>query len=140
MKVIGSPALLYSSESRSSPSPMIRKWIDGIISQFDRHYLDNIQKYSKVLDQRNALLKNMHEHGLFDRESIEVWNDQMIRLGNEIHSKRKEFVQEFIPVFQERYNFIGLEKEQVALEYRSQLNDASFEDLLVTFEKKDVAC
>jgi DNA replication and repair protein RecF len=114
-----------------------RKWIDGIISQFDRHYLDNIQKYSKVLDQRNALLKNMHEHGLFDRESIEVWNDQMIRLGNEIHSKRKEFVQEFIPVFQSYYQFIGEESEVVKLEYRSALNDCSFEELLEQNRRKD---
>jgi DNA replication and repair protein RecF len=127
----------YDRDLISEGSELRRKWIDGIISQFDRQYLDTIQKYSKVLDQRNALLKNMHEHGLFDRESIEVWNDQMIRLGNDIHSKRKEFIQEFIPVFQEKYNFIGLEKEMVALEYRSQLNESTFEELLVAFEKKD---
>jgi len=112
--------------------------MDGIISQFDRQYLDNIQRYSKVLDQRNALLRNMHDHGLFDRESIEVWNEQMIRLGNAIHAKRRSFLEEFIPVFQERYNFIGIEDEDVHLEYRSQLNEMSFEKLLTVNERKDV--
>ena len=134
------PAVMISPYDRdliSEGSELRRKWMDGIISQFDRHYLDDIQKYGKILDQRNALLKNMYEQRLFDRESIEVWNDQMSRIGKAIHQKRKQFLEEFIPVFQERYNYIGLEEEEVHLEYRSQLNEMSFDDLLKAFEKKD---
>jgi DNA replication and repair protein RecF len=134
------PAVMISPYDRdliSEGSELRRKWMDGIISQFDRHYLDDIQKYGKILDQRNALLKNMYEQRLFDRESIEVWNDQMSRIGSAIHQKRKQFLEEFIPVFQERYNYIGLEEEEVHLEYRSQLNEMSFDDLLKAFEKKD---
>ena len=134
------PAVMISPYDRdliSEGSELRRKWMDGIISQFDRHYLDDIQKYGKILDQRNALLKNMYEQRLFDRESIEVWNDQMSRIGTAIHQKRKQFLEEFIPVFQERYNYIGLAEEEVHLEYRSQLNEMSFDDLLKAFEKKD---
>ena len=134
------PAVMISPYDRdliSEGSELRRKWMDGIISQFDRHYLDDIQKYGKILDQRNALLKNMYEQRLFDRESIEVWNDQMSHFGTAIHQKRKQFLEEFIPVFQERYNYIGLEEEEVHLEYRSQLNEMSFDDLLKAFEKKD---
>lgn len=114
-----------------------RKWMDGIISQFNRKYLDDLQRYHKILDQRNALLKNMHEHGLFDRESIEVWNDQMIIVGTAIHTARKQFLEEFIPVFQANYNYIGLEIEEVHLEYKSQLNSTSFSDLLLHYQQKD---
>lgn len=127
----------YDRDLISEGSELRRKWMDGIISQFDRNYLENIQKYGRVLDQRNALLKNMYEHGLFDRESIDVWNVQMCQLGKNIYEKRKQFIEEFLPVFKDRYNYIGLEEEAVGLEYRSQLNDSSFEDLLVTFERKD---
>jgi DNA replication and repair protein RecF len=127
----------YDRDLISEGSELRRKWMDGIISQFDRKYLDDIQKYAKVLEQRNALLKNMHEHGLFDRESIEVWNDQLVLLGTAIHEKRKKFLEEFIPVFQERYNFIGLEREEVHLEYKSQLNEMDFDKLLQLFERKD---
>lgn len=127
----------YDRDLISEGSELRRKWMDGIISQFDRQYLDDIQRYAKVLEQRNALLRNMYDHGLFDRESIEVWNDQMIRLGNAIHQKRRSFLEEFIPVFQERYNFIGLEEEDVHLEYRSQLNEMAFDKLLEVFERKD---
>lgn len=127
----------YDRDLISEGSELRRKWMDGIISQFDRHYLEDIQKYSRVLDQRNALLRNMYDHGLFDRESIEVWNMQMCQLGAQIHGKRKQFIEEFLPVFKERYNFIGLEEEEVGLEYRSQLNENTFEDLIKIYERKD---
>lgn len=127
----------YDRDLISEGSELRRKWMDGIISQFDRHYLDDIQKYAKILDQRNALLRNMFEQRLFDRESIEVWNEQMVSIGTRIFEKRKQFLAEFIPVFQERYNYIGLSAEDVHLEYRSQLNDQTFEELLISYERKD---
>jgi DNA replication and repair protein RecF len=127
----------YDRDLISEGSELRRKWMDGIIAQFDRVYLENIQRYAKILEQRNALLKNMFQHGLFDRESIEVWNEQLVSVGNQIHLKRQAFIEEFIPVFQERYNFIGLETEAVHISYRSQLNETSFEQLLIDFERKD---
>ena len=127
----------YDKDLISEGSELRRKWMDGIISQFDRAYLQDIQLYAKVLIQRNALLKNMHEHGLFDRESIDVWNDRLVEYGNRIFLKRKEFLTEFIPVFQEHYNQIGNVSEDVHLEYRSQLNEKLFPELLMEYERKD---
>ena len=134
------PAVMISPYDRdliSEGSELRRKWMDGIISQFDRQYLESIQKYGKILEQRNALLKNMQEQRLFDRDAIEVWNEQMSAVGTEIHKKRQEFLKDFIPIFQERYNFIGLVAEEVQLEYRSQLNESSFDALLLAYERKD---
>ncbi len=134
------PAVMISPYDRdliSEGSDLRRKWMDGIISQFDRRYLDDLVKYGKVLAQRNALLKNMAEHRLFDRESIDVWNVQMVELGHRIYDKRKSFLEAFIPVFQKHYNAIGNESEQVELNYKSQLNDTRLDQLLEEFERKD---
>lgn len=134
------PAVMISPYDRdliSEGSEFRRKWMDGIISQFDRSYLELIQRYAKILAQRNALLKNMAEHRLFDRESIEVWDHQMVEIGERIHERRKEFVEEFIPVFQKHYKSIGGGAEEVGLTYRSQLNEASFKTLLEQNEMKD---
>jgi DNA replication and repair protein RecF len=134
------PAVMISPYDRdliSEGSDLRRKWMDGIIAQFDRKYLEDIQKYAKVLLQRNALLKNMAEHRLFDRESIEVWNMQMVQLGECIFERRKEFLESFIPVFQKHYDSIGNESEKVSLTYRSQLNDGDFNQLLLDAERKD---
>ena len=127
----------YDRDLISEGSEVRRKWMDGIISQFNRGYLANLMKYGKVVTQRNALLKSMAEHRLFDRESIEIWNDQMEELATKIFNIRKEFLEEFIPVFQKHYNEIGDTDEAVNLEYRSQLHDESMSELLKIYEKKD---
>lgn len=127
----------YDKDLISEGSELRRKWIDGIISQSDREYLSDIQRYAKILTQRNALLKQMYENGLFERESIEVWNDQLITTGNKIHLKRIAFLEDFIPVFQKHYNQIGLDTDEVSLEYRSQLNEMPFDALLKQYERKD---
>ncbi|MCE2712662.1 MAG: DNA replication/repair protein RecF [Cryomorphaceae bacterium] len=128
----------YDRDLISEGSELRRKWMDGIISQFDRVYLEKVQRYGKVLEQRNALLKNMHDHRIFDKESIEVWDEQLSELGSEIHIKRSVFIQEFREVFQERYAYIGDSSEEVGLEYRSQLNDSDLLTLLKENERKDL--
>lgn len=127
----------YDGDLIAEGSDMRRKWMDGILVQLDKNYLEDLQRYQKVLDQRNALLKNMFEHRLFDRESIEVWNIQLITLGEQIFKKRATFLEEFIPVFERFYYEIGNDNEAIGLEYRSQLNEGSFSDLISESEKKD---
>lgn len=127
----------YDKDLISEGSELRRKWMDGIICQSDREYLSDIQRYNKILIQRNALLKHMYENGFFERESIDVWNDQLIATGNRIHQKRMAFLRDFIPVFQQQYNRIGLDTDEVTLEYRSQLNEAPFEEVLKQYERKD---
>ncbi len=118
-------------------SEVRRKWIDGIISQFNREYLYLLVKYTKILEQRNALLKQFFEHGFFERESIEIWDEQLIQVGAEIYKQRMDFLYDFIPTFQTFYEFIGSSNEIVGLEYKSQLNEYSFSELLALNQRKD---
>jgi DNA replication and repair protein RecF len=127
----------YDGDLIAEGSELRRKWMDGILSQIDKEFLEQIQRYSKILEQRNALLKNMFEHRLFDRESIDIWDHQLVQTGTLIFEKRKEFISEFIPVFNKFYNEIGLETENVHVEYRSHLNDGDFLEQLKNAEKKD---
>jgi DNA replication and repair protein RecF len=127
----------YDRDLIAEGSELRRRWMDGILSQLDREYLDQIQRYTKVLDQRNALLKNMHEHRLFDKESIEPWNVQLAALGTEIHGKRSVFVEQFIPYFQQFYENISSGSEKVAFTYKSQLEEGNMLELLVQSERRD---
>jgi DNA replication and repair protein RecF len=127
----------YDGDLIAEGSELRRKWMDGILSQIDKEYLEQIQRYSKILEQRNALLKNMFEHRLFDRDSIDIWDHQLVQTGTLIFEKRKQFISEFIPVFNKFYNEIGLETENVHVEYRSHLNDGDFLEQLKNAEKKD---
>jgi DNA replication and repair protein RecF len=112
--------------------------MDGIISQFDHEYLNDLQRYNKVLDQRNALLKLQFENGFFERESIEIWDEQLIRYGTAIHTKRVTFIEAFIPLFQHYYKWISQEQEAVSLNYESKLTETDFRTLLQQAYPKDM--
>lgn len=127
----------YDSNLVSEGSDVRRKFIDSIISQHDRQYLEVLMKYNKVLLQRNSLLKQFQEYRLFDQESIDVWDAQLIELGNIIHEKRENFILDFLPRFQHFFELISEGKEVIGVEFSSQLNDQKFEDLLVAAHKKD---
>jgi DNA replication and repair protein RecF len=118
-------------------SEIRRKFLDLIISQYNRRYLDDLIQYNKALSQRNRLLKKFMEVRSFDEVSLEIWDDQLIKYGEPIYLARKEFLEDFTPLFQKHYDFISGNKERVTLEYSSQLKEASFKDNLLTSREKD---
>ncbi len=116
-----------------------RKYVDSVISQYDKPYLQHIIKYNRALMQRNQLLKDFAAHRYFDNQNLEVWNIQLLQLGNSIYKKRREFINQLIPIFQKFYNHIAHNNENVSLEYQSQLHQNSFNDLLKNAIQKDRA-
>ena len=114
-----------------------RKYMDRVISQYDKDYLNNLIKYNRALNQRNQLLKSFAEHNTFDPESLELWDDQLIQLGSEIYKKRVKFAEELVPIFQYYYGIISGNSEKVELEYKSQLNETGFRKLLTDALQKD---
>lgn len=114
-----------------------RKFMDSVISQYDKVYLDNLIRYNRALTQRNKLLKDFYQNRTFDRDTIEIWDDQLVALGEKIYNVRVKFVEELIPIFQEYYTRISGNKEQVKLIYDSQLHDSEFKGLLNDSIEKD---
>lgn len=112
-----------------------RRFIDSVVSQYDREYLELLMRYNKVVEQRNQILKNWYTAP--NTEMLELWNEQLIRYGVPIYKKRQEFINQLIPIFQNYYNFISDSQEQVRLEYQSQLNATDFEALLLQSAEKE---
>ena len=98
-----------------------RKFIDMIISQYDKEYLRCLIHYNKALQQRNSLLKErtvVPDHSLFD-----ILDEQLCSDGEMIYQKRKEFISGFRLLFQKYCQFIGDGSESVDLQYDSTLNN-----------------
>ncbi len=102
-----------------------RRFMDVVISQFDREYLDALIRYNKALAQRNTLLKSETEP---EDALMEVWEEMMASAGETVYRKRLAFIEEFIPIFQSYYSYISQDREQVSLTYQSHVAE---EDLLV---------
>jgi DNA replication and repair protein RecF len=118
-------------------SEVRRKFMDSIISQYDKYYLEKLIAYNHVLQQRNALLKQFADSRTFDSTNLEIWDDQLIIYGEEIVKIRKHFLDEFIPLFSKNYQFISDSKEEVTLEYESKLSHHSFKALLMSNLDRD---
>jgi DNA replication and repair protein RecF len=93
-------------------------------------------RYNKALQQRNALLKQEEE---FDPEMYLIWEEQMAREGEYIFKKRSEYISELIPIFQQFYNRISQNREQVELRYVSHLQRGPLLEQLATGRFKDRA-
>jgi DNA replication and repair protein RecF len=127
----------YDRDLINEGSDVRRKYIDGVISQFDHVYLDNLLNYNKVLTQRNILLKKFADGNSFDNASILLWNEQLVKYGENIFEKRKYFLENFIPIFQYYFNFISGGNEKVGIIYESQLKDGSLREMLEESVERD---
>ncbi|AUC77296.1 DNA replication/repair protein RecF [Olleya sp. Bg11-27] len=116
-----------------------RKFIDSVISQSDKDYLASLINYNKILSQRNSLLKYFAANHTYNNDTIEVYNQQLQLYGTEIFQKRKEFLDNFIPLFKARYKAISNNNEDVSLNYKSDLFENDLDQLLRKAINKDKA-
>ncbi len=116
-----------------------RRFIDGVIAQADKIYLEELIKYNQILSQRNALLKYFSLNRTFDETSLMVYNEQLNHFGTSIYQKRLQFMQAFIPIFKQQYASISGERESVSLRYESQLTQDGLLALLKKSTDRDRA-
>ena len=111
-----------------------RRFIDMVISQWDKPYLDTLIRYNKALEQRNTLLRQEVSEPML----YEIWEEQMAHAATIIYDTRNRFLNEFIPVFNRFYNLISNGNEQVGLSYRSHMSDGNLLQQLADTRKRDL--
>lgn len=143
-----------------------RRFLDVVISQHNKEYLNRLNTYNALLKQRNALLKEeedpLHlplQRGSVDTQPstietnltpslgregrggssalLEVYELQMVPLAEYIYRERSRFVEQFIPLFQEIYSELSGDAEKVSLRYISQLQDRDLAEAYVRTRERD---
>ena len=115
-----------------------RRFMDVVVGQLDRKYLDCLTKYNALLKQRNALLKQYADAGTVPDDLLEVLEWQMVEPAEYIFKKRTEFFAEFEPYFQEVYKVISGSAETPTLRYISQLQDRNLREAYVKTRQRDL--
>jgi DNA replication and repair protein RecF len=103
-------------------SEVRRKWMDAVISQYDRAYLDALIDVNKALIQRNALLRYFAENRTFDAGMLAPWNARIAPKAALIAKARRAFIEEFMPGFLATYAEISSGAEQVGLELTTHVS------------------
>ena len=114
-----------------------RTFLDALLCQLDADYMQHLIVYKKILEQRNSLLKSFAETGNKNFSLLEVLDEQLIKPGDYIFNKRKEFLVSFLPIARHLYNNIATKQEDVNLFYESELLQASLSELLKVNRNKD---
>ena len=113
-----------------------RRLMDMVISQYDRSYIDAMNRYNKALQQRNALLKLEEEP---DNDVISLFEEQMAMEGEKIYQRRKTFIEELTPIFQRIHETISENREQVSLTYLSHCQRGPLQEIIQRDRFKDRA-
>jgi DNA replication and repair protein RecF len=116
-----------------------RKFVDAILCQTNSNYLVQLQSYNKILLQRNALLKQMHENPQTDKSLLQIYNNQLQQYGSYVYSERHQLIQYLQPIILQHYKTIAGKVDAISLQYQSQLHQISLLHLLQQNEYKDLA-
>ena len=128
----------YDNDLINEGSSERRKFIDSIISQNNKEYLINLIAYSRVIQNRNSLLKQYNKSVDFDLDTIKIYDDQIIKLSEPIFMARKNFFNDFKDLVIEKYDQISENQEKISIEYKSDLFDSEIKNLIKNSFQKDV--
>lgn len=106
----------YKMITFGSPSDR-REFLDRLLSQAEKKYLEELLKLRKALKQRNILLSRAKSGMNVDYSLIEPWNDVFAKASAEIIIRRRNFIRDFLPYFRTVYRFIAGDTEDVGIRY-----------------------
>lgn len=135
------PCILISpndTELITDGSENRRKFFDGLISQTDSKYLEQLMIYSWALKQRNSTLKLFAEKKTFDPNWLEPYNKKIIEIGKFLAEKRQEIMFRFIPIFEKYYQILSRDQEKVNVFYETEALKDDFEQIFANNLEKDL--
>ena len=109
------------TELINGSSELRRKWVDSILGQVDRTYLEMLMHYQRILLQRNAWLKIQAYRPAADNTELDYYNAQLEEDSAYIYKQRKVFINEFLPLLDKYYHELAGGKEAIQVTYNSDL-------------------
>jgi len=105
-----------------------RRFLDIAISQLKPSYFYDLQQYAKIVSQRNTLLKEIQNRkSLLD--TLEIWNNNIVKTGSRIIRTRKEFVKKLSKIAGEVHRKITNGAENLSLKYACSFNIENCESI-----------
>ncbi len=122
----------------SGGSESRRRFLDTLLSQISAPYLENLIRYTKIMAERNSLLKKMADIQVNDDTLLDVLDHQLAETGEYIYLVRKQFMEGFVAGTLGFYKLIAGKKEDMEVRYKSSLGTQPFVDLLRQNRTKDI--
>lgn len=114
-----------------------RKFIDMELCQLDQVYLTELASYNHIVNQRNKLLKDMYMNPKL-KDTLEIWDLQMVQYGRKIIDKRTAFVKELNEIVKEIHTNLTGGAEQLEVIYEPSTASDGFEENLKRNMERDL--
>ena len=114
-----------------------RRFIDMELSQLDRVYLSNLTNYNRIVNQRNHLLKSMGIGGEL-KDTLEVWDMQLIQYGDKIIERRKEFLDRVNEIISFIHKKLTGNREEIQVIYEPSNGNLTLEQALQKNRERDI--
>lgn len=105
-----------------------RRFLDITLSQLKPSYFYDLQQYSKILTQRNSLLKEIQSNNRL-METLEVWNNNLVNTGARIIKTRKEFIKKLCKIAEDMHYKLTDNKERLEIKYAPSIDTKDIFDL-----------
>jgi DNA replication and repair protein RecF len=103
-----------------------RKFLDIDISQASKNYFYLLQRYNKILMQRNKLLKESKDFEMLKR-SIDIWDIQLSLVASKIIFSRIKFIKKLEPYVKKAHSYLSNNQEDISITYQGVIGDSSLE-------------
>lgn len=115
-----------------------RKFMDICLSQINKNYFFMLNKYNKILMQRNKLLKSTHNIETIS-QTIEIWNEQLATCGSYIINERLNFVNVLKDLIKPIHTYLSSNKENIDISYigKTGSNCEEIREILINKYKED---
>lgn len=113
-------AVLFSVEDIElvhGPPSGRRRFLDILLSQAEPIYVKTLQRYQKVVQQRNQLLRLLRD-GRAQADELAFWDAQLVTEGAWITWRRKEALADLAPICVQQHRDLGGQEGDLSVTYR----------------------
>ena len=103
-----------------------RRFLDLELCQLNKVYVYDLVQYNRVVVQRNKLLKEMDSDPSL-KETLNIWDSQLVRFGSELIRLRTRFVEELNELIREIHFHLSGEREELEIRYEPNVTPETFE-------------
>jgi DNA replication and repair protein RecF len=114
-----------------------RRFVDMELCQLDSVYLNNLNNYNKIVNQRNKLLKEMTFNPSL-KDTLFVWDLQLVSYGIKVIERRREFVNQLNDIIFDIHKKLSGGKEELHIAYEANVETGDFERKLADSNDRDI--
>ena len=114
-----------------------RRFVDMELCQLDQFYLYNLNHYNKIVNQRNKLLKDMYFNSSL-RDTLNIWDSQLISFGSKIIERRKLFVEQLNEIIYDIHKKLSGGREELLIKYEPDVMIEDYEKSLMAGQERDI--